>query len=213
MSRAKRETATRILDRISATTIYERRDLAIFTLGWLSALRRSNIAALRCGDVAIKRDELRGVRYLEIFVVRSKTDQERRGRYVIVNELPVGEPLCAVRAVETWLRDLGPRNVPELPLLRTFAGRSPAGSAALTDRPIDGRDVARAVKRIAAKGGLDPERFSAHSLRRGFATSAINKGVRRSLVREHGGWKTDAMLDRYTRVDQSRDNAVGELFK
>jgi hypothetical protein len=44
--------------------------------------------------------------------------------------------------------------------------------------------------------GVDPNLLATHALRRGFATSAINKGVRRSLVREHGGWKTDAMLDR-----------------
>jgi integrase len=94
-----------------------------------------------------------------------------------------------------------------------------------TPRFLDGCDLARVVKRIislaiANEDSADPDAlklnaagFAAHALRRGFATAAINKGVRRSLVREHGGWKTDAMLDRYTRVDQSRDNAVGELFK
>jgi hypothetical protein len=49
-------------------------------------------------------------------------------------------------------------------------------------------------------------------MRRGFATSAINSGVRKAVVREHGGWKTDAMVERYTRVDKSRDNAVSDLF-
>ena len=73
----------------------------------------------------------------------------------------------------------------------------------------------RAVKHIIGLANLpnvDAKEFAAHALRRGFATSAINKGARKSLVREHGGWKTDAMLDRYTTVDKSRDNAVSELF-
>jgi integrase len=55
-------------------------------------------------------------------------------------------------------------------------------------------------------------RRNSHALRRGFATSADEKGVRRSLTREHGGWKSDAMLDRYTRVNAARDNAIAEIF-
>ena len=196
-------------------TLYDLRDVAMFTLGWLSALRRSTIAALRRCDVVIKRDDLYHRRYLEIFVAASKTDQERAGRHVIVNELPIHEPLCALRALETWLGATPDRDLAS-PLFPTFAGRASGGH--LTDRPIDGRDVARAVKRIATKAhtaglDVDPAVLAAHALRRGFATSAINKGVRRSLVRHHGGCKTDAMLDRYTRVDESRDNAVGDLFE
>jgi hypothetical protein len=30
---------------------------------------------------------------------------------------------------------------------------------------------------------------------------------------KHGGWKSNAMLDRYTIVDDSRDNAVSDLFE
>lgn len=206
----ERETATSMAESLAdGSSLYELRDRAIFSLGWLSALRRSNIAALRRRDVAIKRDDLRHTRYLEIFVVTSKTDQERRGRYVIVNELATDEPLCAVRAVGDWLSATDARGG-ESPLFPTFARRSSAGH--LTDRAIDGRDVARAVKRIAENSGFDGAKLAAHALRRGFATSAINRGVRRSVVRDHGGWKTDAMLDRYTRVEKSRDNAVSDLF-
>ena len=214
--------ATQMLAKIRAKDLTKRlldqRDVAIFSLGWLSALRRSTIAALRRRDVTIKRDDLRHVRYLEIFVPHSKTDQEGKGRYLIINELPEHEPLCAVRAVKRWL-DAAGTALDDAPLFPTFAGR--ATGQHLTDHFIDGRDVARAVKRIITMADLrdendkplvDEKVFAAHALRRGFATSAINKGVRKSLVREHGGWKTDAMLDRYTRVDQSRDNAVSELF-
>lgn len=194
----ERETATalasKMLDAVRATSpdappLYDLRDVAIFTLGWLSALRRSNIGALRRRDVVIKRDDLRQRRYLEIFVATSKTDQERKGRYVIVNELPVHEPLCAVRALEDWLAATTAREA-DGPLFPTFASRRTAGH--LTDNFIDGRDVALAVKRIATKAalpGVDPNLLATHALRRGFATSAINKGVRRSLVREHGAGK------------------------
>jgi hypothetical protein len=36
--------------------------------------------------------------------------------------------------------------------------------------------------------------------------------VRRSLIRDHGGWKSNAMIDVYTRVNGARDNAIAEIF-
>jgi integrase len=206
----ERAMATEMIDAVpggEGQSLRNLRDRAIFALGWLSALRRSNIAALRRRDVTIARDDLHHRRYLDIFIAKSKTDQERRGKSVVVNELPLTEPLCAVRAIQAWLIAT-PDVPPDGPLFPTFirSGRR------LTDHAIDGKDVSRVVKRMAALAGFDAQFFAAHGLRRGFATSAINKGVRKSVVREHGGWKSDAMLDRYTRVDQSRDNAVTDLF-
>jgi hypothetical protein len=71
------ELASRMLQTIRAQSLDKRlldqRDVAIFTLGWLSALRRSSISALRRRDVVIKREDLRHTRYLEIFVAKSKT--------------------------------------------------------------------------------------------------------------------------------------------
>lgn len=90
----EREAATAMAQALAgSTSLFDLCDRAIFALGWLSALRRSNVAALRRRDVVIKRDDLRHRRYLQIFVATSKTDQERRGRYIIVNELPLAEPV------------------------------------------------------------------------------------------------------------------------
>ncbi len=194
-------------------TLYDLRDLAIFTVGWLSALRRSNIAALRRRDIAIRRDDLTQSRYLEIQVRRSKTDQTGKGRPIGIGELPAHEPLCAVRAVHQWLAATASLDS-DAPLFPSFAGRASGGH--LTDRPVGGRDIVYAVKRIIREAklpGVDADDFAAHGMRRGFATSAISKGVNKALVREHGGWKSDAMLNRYTVVDEQRNNAVRELFR
>lgn len=185
------------------------RDRAIFALGWLSALRRSNIAALARSDVRIARDDLKHRRYLQIHVAASKTDQERRGRDMAVNELPPDEPLCAVRAIEAWLAETAGEIADDGPLFPAF-NRSGRG---FKPKAIGGADVAQVVKRLAALAGFTPETLAAHAMRRGFATSAINKGVGRAVVMKHGGWKSTAMLDRYTIVDDSRDNAVTDLFE
>ncbi len=193
----------------SPSSLGEIRDRAIFTLTWCSALRRSNIAALQYDDVKLRTDDLDGQRYLEIFVQKSKTDQEGRGRRVIVTELPDDHPLCAVRALEGWLRA---SFVTSGPLFRTFALDPNPKTRALTQNGIDGRDVSRAVKRIATRAGIDPTKYAAHSLRRGFVTSADAAGVRRSLIREQGGWKDDRMISVYTKVENVRDNALRDMF-
>lgn len=185
------------------------RDRAIFALGWLSALRRSNIAALSRSDVRIARDDMMHRRFLQIHIAASKTDQERRGRDMAVNELPPDEPLCAVRAIEAWLTETAGEIPDDGPLFSAF-NRSGRG---FKPNGIRGADVAQVVKRLAGLAGFTPETLAAHAMRRGFATSAINKGVRRAVVMKHGGWKSTAMLDRYTIVDDSRDNAVSDLFE
>lgn len=180
------------------------RDRAIVLLGFSSALRRSNLALLEHRDVRFA--SLGEERYLEIEVRRSKTDQEGRGRRIVVPELP-GNPLCAYRAVRMWLDAAA--------ITDGFLFRSlhfTHGTLHVTAKPIDGRDVARAVKRLCAQAGIDEQQFAAHSLRRGFATSADRRGVRRSLIREQGGWKDDRMLSIYTRHEAVRENAIKEMF-
>jgi site-specific recombinase XerD len=212
----EREMATEMISALPSLDVNDRswkalrdlRDRAIFALGWLSAMRRSNIVLLRRRDVRVGRDDLRHRRYLHVWIARSKTDQEGRGRDCILNELPPAEPLCAVRAVSAWLTATD-HLPPDAPLFPSFI-RNGRG---LTDRAISGRDVTLVVKRLAKLAGFRPDALAAHGMRRGFATSAISKGVRRATVKEHVGWKTYVMLDRYTVVDKSRDNAVSDLFE
>jgi site-specific recombinase XerD len=192
-------------------TLFDCRERALFALGWTSALRRSNVAALRVRDVIIKFDSLKDNRYLDVYVAASKTDQEREGRYLQVPEMPGHHPLCAVRAIEDWIERAGIAGEPDSPLFRSFTLARAARERQMKSTGITGQDVSRAVKRIAAATGRDPSKFAAHALRRGFATSADEKGIRRALIRQHGGWKSDAMLDIYTRVNSARDNAIAEM--
>jgi integrase len=212
-SALRQEEATSILAELDAPqTLFDYRERALLAFGWTSALRRSNIARLRVRDVKIKYDIVNETRYLEVYVATSKTDQEGKGRYLQITELPQGHPLCAVRAIEQWLERANISGEPDSPLFRSFTLAPRARDRKLKASGIGGRDVALAVKRMAKATGRDETKLAAHALRRGFATSADEKGIRRSLIREHGGWKSDAMIDRYTRVNAARDNAIAEIF-
>ncbi len=69
--------------------------------------------------------------------------------------------------------------------------------------------MARIIKKRAAGVGLDPARFSGHSLRAGLVTSAAAAGVPEWAIRRLTGHKSEAMLHRYVRpVDPFNGVAV-----
>jgi integrase len=60
------------------------------------------------------------------------------------------------------------------------------------------------VRDRMAAAGIDPSGYSGHSLRAGFATSAIRAGVSTFKIRQQTGHASEAMLARYV--------GDGELF-
>lgn len=139
------------------------RDRAILLLGLHSAMRRSEIAALDVEHL------VRGLRGIRIFLPKSKTDQEGRGRFVAVSPTK-NENFCAVRAVDRWLKVTG---ITTGPLFRgLFRGKL------VPEQRLVGRQVALAVKRALAELSPDEVRqYSAHSLRAGYVTTARERGV------------------------------------
>ena len=186
------------------------RDRALLLLGFAGAFRRSELAALNQADVAFSSEGL------EVLLRRSKTDQEGEGRKV---GIPFGSDpsTCPVRALKAWLEALaacgthdgartrsdGPRRhakgkvgVEPTPL---FQSLSKAGRHILGHR-LDGRDVARAVKRAAKRAGLpEPERFAGHSLRAGLATVAAQAGKSERAIMAQTGHRSVMMVRRYIR--------------
>jgi len=59
--------------------------------------------------------------------------------------------------------------------------------------------VARIIKRTCTLAGLDPDRYSDHSLRSGMATSAAAGGAPERAIMRQGRWTSRAMVDRYVR--------------
>ncbi|WP_112663431.1 site-specific integrase [Microvirga flavescens] len=159
------------------------RDRALILIGFAGALRRSELRAINCSDIA------RVPHGLLIQITRSKTDQEGNGRKI---GIPYGRTVaCPVLALEAWLARA---QIGEGPIFRPIDRQGVIAETALS-----GEAVAHIIKRRAKAAGLDPTRYSGHSLRAGLATSAAEAGVPTWKIKAQTGHRSDAVLSRYIR--------------
>jgi len=169
-------------------TLTSLRDRALLLVGWTGALRRSELVALTTEDVQFVEGE--GV---NVYIRRSKADQEAEG---LVKGLPYGsnKETCPVTALRQWLQAAGRRlDGPfEGDIFRRFYRGESIGESAMT-----AQYVSTVLKRHAENAGLDPETYSAHSLRAGFITQAIRAGKAERRVKEHSGHASWETFNRY----------------
>ena len=195
------------------STALAARDRAMLLLGFGAALRRSELVALQFGDVVTVPG-----RGLRVLVRRSKTDQHGQGQDIAIWANPADPALCPVAALDAWLaqrnqaRDLdwsaaeSARRERPLFCAVTKAGR-PTG-VGLSDKA-----VARLVKGAALKAGLDPERYSGHSLRAGLATAAGDAGAALpDLMRQTRHKSTQVALAYLRPADLWRNNVTRGVF-
>ncbi|MEU2034589.1 site-specific integrase [Nocardia amamiensis] len=216
-----------------------RRDALALLIGFAGALRRSELAGLRIGDVEVSTDHSTGEPILLIRLPATKTDPTGAAEQRVA--LPRGRrpatcPVCAFAdwlrlreihagtgtfGVRSWLSELvagspdihrchgftGTRIDPDLPLFPAITRHGAIGDIA-----ISGRAVAELVKRYAARAGLDPDLFSGHSLRAGFATQAALGGASDREIMRQGRWSNPRTVHGYIRTaNPLEDNAVTKL--
>ena len=159
------------------------RDRALLLVGFVGALRRSEIAALDVGDAQFIAEGIR------LLIRRSKSDQEGAGEIV---GLPYGSDpaACPIRALLAWREATG---IIEGPLFRPVDKFGRLGQGRLS-----GQAVAEIVKRAAVRIGRDPAMYGGHSLRAGMATSAAQAGAGEAAIQRHGRWKS-LVVRRYVR--------------
>lgn len=174
-------------------SLRDTRDRALLLLAFAGALRRVDVEGLTVEDV-------RWVREGVVLSLRSRPAG------------PGGEPqevgvprgkrpdLCPVRALKAWL-DMGA--ITQGPLFRAVR------DGHVTDAPLGGHDMARAVKRAAVAAGRNPARYSFHSLRAGLAVSAAAGGGDSSSIAQQTGLRDASTLNRYvTKGRLFRNNAA-----
>jgi len=187
---------------------------AMLLLGFGAALRRTELVALRLGDIAVVPG-----RGLRILVRRSKTDQQGRGQEVAVWANPATPDFCPETALAAWLAhrhraaDLQAADSDvargERPL---FCGLTKGGR--LSGTALSDKAVARLVKQAAAAAGLDPDRFSGHSLRAGLATAAGEAGAGLAdLMRQTRHRSTAVALGYLRPADLWRNNVTAAVFR
>lgn len=177
-------------------TLKGKRDAALLLLGFCGALRRSELVAVKVEDLEFT------AQGIVLNLPRSKTDQTGQGRKI---GIPKGRGrICPVMAVNGWLMHLGSEVEP---LFRSITKGGIIGNDNLSDKA-----VADIIKHYAAQAGLNPERYSGHSLRAGLATSAAQHGISSWKIRAQTGHKSDAMLTRYIRDGDLFNNNAAALF-
>ncbi|HEY3377800.1 MAG TPA: site-specific integrase [Armatimonadota bacterium] len=172
------------------------RDRALLLIGFAGAFRRSELVALDVEDVEECADGLR------ITQQRGKTDQEGHGRLV---GIPRGDcpDTCPVRAYHAW------RHAAGITGGALFRGVSHHNQ--VLDRLSD-KGVARAIKRAAEAVGLDPARYSGHSLRAGLVTSAAAAGVPdRDIMQQTGHRRVDTLYKYIRKGNVFQNNAAGQV--
>jgi hypothetical protein len=160
------------------------RNRAALVLGFCGGFRRSELLALEVRDVVEVPEGLK------IFIRRSKTDQEGRGRWIGLPYASVYS-VCPVRAYKDWLAVSG---IAEGPVFRTI---SQDGMAVL-DRALCARQFADVVKSSAQRVGL-VGKYAGHSLRAGLVTAAMQAKKNPKAIMAQTGHRTMDILLRYVR--------------
>jgi integrase len=178
------------------------RDKAIILLGFAGGFRRSELVALNVEDLDFERHK----DGLAVTLLRSKTDQDGKGRTVAI--LKGANPLtCPVEAVKAWLRAAKIEGAGNSALFYPVNRWGAVELSRLSDKAVD-----RIVKGACRAAGLKDKGYSAHSLRAGHVTEALAGGADRSAVKRQTGHASDGMLDRYAReADLFSNNSSGTL--
>jgi integrase len=173
------------------------RDRALLLLGFAGAFRRSELVSLDVADLEFVD------RGLFVTLRRSKTDQEGAGRKVAI---PFARgPMCPVRATKVWLEYAG---ITEGAIFRPLSRHEGVSAGRLSSAA-----VALVIKHRTRQIGLDPTKYSGHSLRAGLITSAARLGVSVWKIKAQSGHRSEAMVSRYVRdEDLFNNNAAGAVL-
>ena len=161
------------------------RDKAIILIGFSGGFRRSELVNIEYEDVEFVSE---GVK---IFIKRSKTDQSGEG---MIKAIPYfdNKSFCPVLALKHWIE------------------HSEIKSGKLFD--ISDKSVALIIKKYTSLAGLDPNKYSGHSLRSGFATSTAESGAEERNIMAMTGHKTTQMVRRYIQeANLFKNNALNKI--
>jgi len=194
------EDVRRIVTAIQGDGLRAPRDRALILLGYAAALRRSELADLRLGDIVQRRGG---------FVIRvrsSKTDQEAAGQVVGVTRGQHHET-DPVSALSGWIAAAGLSGDDWLWPPISWSDRR-----VLAGRHLGGHDVARILIARAADAGLGDLPISGHSLRAGHATEAASRGVPAERLMRTTRHRSMAGLAPYVRPAEAlRDTTSASL--
>ena len=193
------EDIKKMADAVEPETAKGLRDRALLLFGFAGAFRRSELVALNTWNLE-ERDE-----GLKVTIEQSKTDQEGQGQVIAILR-QVGSPYCPVQALEDWL------TVAEIERGALF--RRMYRSDKVGEPRLSAQSVAMVIKDCAHKAGLDSSRYSGHSLRSGFLTSAARNRASIFKMADQSRHKSLDVLRQYVKdEDLFHGNAGSQLLR
>lgn len=181
------------------STLAGLRDRALILVGFALGLRASDLIWLNVADLTPAAGG-----GLDVLIRHSKTDQQGAGETLALAP-GVRDATCPVRAVTEWVEAAG---LTDGPLLRSVSkGCTPTvGQCRMSTS-----SVARIITRAAVRAGVPTGALSAHSLRRGYATSAYAAGVSEAEIARTGRWRSVTVMRGYDASSRWADPASGRL--
>jgi len=158
---------------------------ALILVGFAGGFRRSELVQIHVEDIDFVNE---GVK---IFIKRSKTDQSGEG---MMKGIPYfsNQNYCPVISLTNWIK------------------KSEIKSGKIFD--MSDKGVALTIKKYTAIAGLDSNKYSGHSLRSGFATSAAELGAEERSIMAMTGHKTTQMVRRYIQeANLFKNNALNKI--
>ena len=160
------------------------RDLAMIIVSYCGFLRYDELSNVRCKDV-----ELVSNSHVEIYIVKSKTDQYREGDRVLLSKLD--SESCPYNCLSRYisLANIDSKSSDFL-FKALYKTKSGVGFRKKCQKLSYTRTRELLITRLREVcGGFN---LGLHSLRAGGATAAANAGVNDRCWRRHGRWKRDA---------------------
>ena len=168
-------------------TLEKLRNKALILTGFSGGFRRSELVNILKEDVEFVTE---GVK---ILIRRSKTDQTGEGN---IKAIPYFENqnFCPVLALKKYINSKSDN----------INGAKIFG--------ISDKSVALIIKKYANLAGLDSSKYSGHSLRSGFATTAAEFGAEERNIMAMTGHKTSQMVRRYIQeANLFKNNALNKI--
>ena len=158
---------------------------ALILIGFAGGFRRSELVSIQYEDVEFVPE---GVK---IFVSRSKTDQSGEG---MTKAIPYFEntSYCPVISLKNWINH---NQIKDGAIFK-----------------MSDKNVSLVIKKYAKLAGLDPSKYSGHSLRSGFATTTAEFGAEERNIMAMTGHKSTQMVRRYIQESNLfKQNALNKI--
>ena len=171
-----------IHDIISRSNLVELRNITLYVLSFAGFFRFDDVSRIRRNDISFSDG------FMVIKVPKSKNDQLRRGREVVISE--IHSCACPVKLLKRYLTEFQiPPDSRDL-IFRPISKGKNFCKLVVPDKPISYGTIRQSFRRDLKNIGTDPSKFGLHSLRSGGATMAANNGVSDRVFQRHGRWKS-----------------------